>query len=257
MIKQNVTSMESLFKEIGYDWKNMKINEYVDVENLKFKILSLNHKTKNQEFSLIKKIIRKKDSTAYIVRTDANNFECSKDHKIAIKYNLLLEDFLYLEVNLINKKIPFYVLENNQWVKATIEKTNKKIPILDFELDNDHNYFSNNILSHNTIYGNPETTPGGLALKYYSSIRMEVRKSEWIEEGTGVEKKKVGFIANVKTVKNKVGIPFKKREMKIIFGKGLQVEDEFVDFALESNLVFLWGRKTWSRKRFSYCNFKS
>jgi recombination protein RecA len=93
------------------------------------------------------------------------------------------------------------------------------------------------------LYGNPETTPGGLALKYYSSIRMEVRKSEWIEEGTGDSKRKIGFIANIKTVKNKVGIPFKKREMKIIFGKGLQVEDEFVDFALETGVILRRG--TW------------
>jgi recombination protein RecA len=93
------------------------------------------------------------------------------------------------------------------------------------------------------LYGNPETTPGGLALKFYSSIRMEVRKSEWIEEGTGDNKKKIGFISNIKTVKNKVGIPFKKREMTVIFGRGLQLDSEFVDFALETGVLQRKG--TW------------
>lgn len=90
------------------------------------------------------------------------------------------------------------------------------------------------------IYGNPETTPGGLALKFHASIRMEVRKSEYIKDEN---QKIIGFISNVKTTKNKVGIPFKKREIKVIYGKGLQLEDEFIDFALETGVITRKG--TW------------
>lgn len=89
------------------------------------------------------------------------------------------------------------------------------------------------------LYGSPETTPGGLALKFHASIRMEVRKSEYIKDGEKI----IGFISNVKTVKNKVGVPFKKREIKVIYGKGLQLDSEFIDFALETGVI---GRKgTW------------
>lgn len=96
------------------------------------------------------------------------------------------------------------------------------------------------------LYGNPSTTPGGMAIRYYSSIREEVRRKEFIEEGTGEKKKVIGLISTIKAVKNKVGIPFKKIEMKVIFGKGLQVEEEIVDFAVTTSVIQRKG--TW----FSY-----
>jgi len=83
------------------------------------------------------------------------------------------------------------------------------------------------------LYGNPETTPGGKALKFYSSVRLEIRKVEWIKEKQEV----IGVTSRVKGAKNKVAPPFRKAEINIIFGKGLQYEMEYVDHAITYDIV--------------------
>jgi recombination protein RecA len=87
------------------------------------------------------------------------------------------------------------------------------------------------------MYGNPETTTGGVSVKYYSSIRLEIRRGESIDQGTGDNKLPIGLISKVKNVKNKVGTPFKKGEIKVIFGKGIQVEEEYLTFAVNYNVL--------------------
>jgi recombination protein RecA len=85
------------------------------------------------------------------------------------------------------------------------------------------------------MYGNPETTTGGNALKFYSSVRLEVRKTETITRGS--EDDAVGNKVRVKVVKNKVAPPFRKVELEIIFGKGISSLASLLDAALKHNLV--------------------
>lgn len=83
------------------------------------------------------------------------------------------------------------------------------------------------------MYGNPETTPGGYALKFYSSVRIEIRKSEVIKNGTEI----VGNKVNVKIVKNKVAAPFRKCTLEITYGQGLSALSELVDLAVDYNVI--------------------
>lgn len=83
------------------------------------------------------------------------------------------------------------------------------------------------------MFGNPETTSGGRALKFYASVRLEVRRSEQIKLGTDV----VGNKANVKVVKNKVAPPFKVASVDIVYGKGVSKTGEIVDIASELEIV--------------------
>jgi len=99
----------------------------------------------------------------------------------------------------------------------------------DIEVEGSHNYLADGIVVHNS----PETTTGGKALKFYASVRLDVRRIETLKDGGEA----VGNRTRVKVVKNKVSAPFKQAEFDIVYGQGISREGSLIDMGVEQGIV--------------------
>ena len=114
-------------------------------------------------------------------------------------------------------------------IDVHVKPATRSMNRFDIEVEGSHNYLVDGVMVHNS----PETTTGGRALKFYASVRLDVRRIEALKDGTDA----VGNRTRVKVVKNKVASPFKQAEFDIIYGQGISREGSLIDVGVEQAII--------------------
>jgi len=207
------TTIKELFSEMGYDISTMQINVPIAVEG--FKVRSYNEETRQQEMKQINYICKKELTEIYTVTVEDNKFQCAGEHKIAVSDDN--NNITYAPVKVLYNK-DIRTLDNKN---VNIVKNNTVNYVYDVEVDGNHNYYSDGILSHNSLYGLDKDTVGGAAWKYATSLRVRLKKGKKIEQKLDLGKKIVGIAGSLIVEKSRLRAPFSTCNFNIYFTQGI------------------------------------
>ncbi len=220
-------TVTTLFNDMGFVITDMVLDRKYNVSELGYRIRTPNG------FERVLSIIRKKDDYIYQLVTNDFLLKGAGNHLVCVadgKNNLFWKTLSSLEGL---APLEFRVVTVNGLATFFVSPIYKKSLILDIEVEGSHSYFTDGILSHNTIFGNPETTTGGEALKFYASIRLDIRKKDDIKTSAEV----IGNSVKVTVKKNKVAPPFRIAEYDIYYDEGISRVSELIKIGTDLGYV--------------------
>jgi hypothetical protein len=213
----------------------MIIGNPVDISGWEVKTLIADHNNFSEVvWKPVLRVVRK-PSAPRINITTASGFslDCSPDHKVFVRsVNFPCPSEWYAEAKDIYKTVKNYPLQIKTiggWEPFQIKSSLEDIEIADIEVEGEHSYLSNGILSHNTMYGDPTTTPGGMAIPYHASTRIKLTGGQQIKQSINGKEAVIGINVTCKTIKNKVARPWREVSFEIHFGKGVREDENVFD----------------------------
>lgn len=220
-------TMKNMFIDMGLNPSKMEFNEPVPVKGWEIQTIE-------DDGSLVWKrvlhAVRKPNAEHMKITTEKGNvLSCTPEHRIFVRNNKTNVE-AFREVWKLRKTYgEFQVRTANDWEKFQIEHLPEEIEVLDVEVEGTHHYLSSGILSHNTLYGDPTTTPGGQAIPYHSSVRLKLTGGQQIKKTINGKEMVVGISVTAKTIKNKIAPPWREVDFEIHFGVGVRESEQLFD----------------------------
>lgn len=205
--------MEALFARLDLDWRDMAPGEVVDVSDRGVQLAG-----PGGEWRDVKGAVRKQDAEAWALDVGGDTLTCSGQHRVLVKEDGE-ERPVFREVQHLSGAER--VLHRGEYKPARARRTGETTPILDVFLSGDHTYDADGVASHNTMYGDKFVTPGGKAVPFHSSVRVELRKSKSITETVSGTRRQIGAVIRPKVAKNRLGPPGRKCEFDLFFSSGI------------------------------------
>lgn len=214
--------ISSFFREAGFDHTTMEVGKFYPLDE-KWEILTRDADGQNT-WRRVTHLVRKERTVPIVVDYLDSQILVSPEHKFFARVGGK-NDWVEA-IELVEERNIFLLHQSLGWIPAQLSEGTEEIDILDMSVEGTECYYSGGILSHNTLYGDPVVTSGGLALPFHASVRIKLGAGQQILDKN---KEVVGIHVSAKTVKNKVTAPFRSCNFEIHFGVGIKEHEQLFD----------------------------